>query len=155
MVRRIIAQLLSFSDFVFDFDADLDLICSFRFMFSPILLGNKINRNDKNIPAHLLGNMWAQSWVNLYERIKPFKNASELDITALLQRNNFTAFKIFKESDRFYQSLGLESNEMSYTGKSIIEKPSDRLIVCHASAWVCIVDNVPFCLYYKLFSISN
>lgn len=37
-------------------------------------------------------------------------------------------------SDEFYQSLGLESNEMSYTGDSIIEKP-EQLIVCHASAW--------------------
>lgn len=38
-------------------------------------------------------------------------------------------------SDEFYGSLGLESNEMSYTGDSIIEKPLDKLIVCHASAW--------------------
>lgn len=85
-----------------------------------------------------LGNMWAQSWVNLYDRIKPFKNASVIDLTAALKRNNFTALKIFEESDRFYQSLGLESNKMSYTGPSIIEKPKDRLIVCHASAWVRI-----------------
>lgn len=87
----------------------------------------------------LLGNMWGQTWINLYERIKPFENSSNLDVTASLQRNNFTALKIFEESDRFYQSLGLESNNMSYTGNSIIEKPKDRLIVCHASAWVSIV----------------
>lgn len=86
----------------------------------------------------LLGNMWGQTWINLYERIKPFENSSNLDVTASLQRNNFTALKIFEESDRFYQSLGLESNNMSYTGNSIIEKPKDRLIVCHASAWVSI-----------------
>lgn len=42
---------------------------------------------------------------------------------------------MFQESDRFYKDLGLKSNEMSYTGLSIIEKPDDRLIVCHASAW--------------------
>lgn len=100
--------------------------------------GDKIDRNDKNIPAHLLGNMWAQSWVSLYDRIKPFNTSSDLDITASLQRNNFTALNIFQESDRFYKSLGLESNEMSFTGASIIEKPEDRLIVCHASAWVRI-----------------
>lgn len=99
---------------------------------------DKVGRNDNNIPAHLLGNMWAQSWENLYERIKPFKNASDLDITASLQRHNFTPMKIFEEADRFYQSLGLESNKMSYTNQSIIEKPKDRLIVCHASAWVSL-----------------
>lgn len=106
------------------------------------VLGDKIDRNDKNIPAHLLGNMWGQTWANLYERIKPYANSSDLDITSSLQRNNFTALKIFQESDRFYQSLGLEPNTMSYTGDSIIEKPKDKLIVCHASAWVCILSIV-------------
>lgn len=81
--------------------------------------------------------MWAQSWGNLYERIKPF-DGSDLDITSALKRHNYTALKIFQKADSFYQSLGLPSNEMSYTGDSIIEKPKDRLIVCHASAWVCI-----------------
>lgn len=99
----------------------------------------------KFIPAHLLGNMWAQTWANLYERIKPY-NASDLDITAALIRNNYTALNIFEESDRFFQSMGLESNKMSYTGKSIITKPTDRLIVCHASAWVCII-----CFLFFLF----
>lgn len=49
--------------------------------------------------------------------------------------NGFTPQEIFTEADRFYKSLGLESSEMSYTGDSIIEKPADRLIVCHGSAW--------------------
>lgn len=103
------------------------------------LLGdNLVDPQSKFIPAHLLGNMWAQSWGNLYERIKPF-DGSDLDITSALKRNNYTALKIFQKADSFYQSLGLPSNEMSYTGDSIIEKPKDRLIVCHASAWVCIL----------------
>lgn len=46
-----------------------------------------------------------------------------------------TVLQMFQESDRFYIDLGLKSNEMSYTGLSIIEKPDDRLINCHASAW--------------------
>lgn len=46
-----------------------------------------------------------------------------------------SVLQMFQESDRFFQDLGLKSNEMSYTGLSIIEKPEDRLIICHASAW--------------------
>lgn len=42
---------------------------------------------------------------------------------------------MFQESDKFYQTLNLEPMEMSYTNLSIIEKPKDRTIVCHASAW--------------------
>lgn len=49
------------------------------------IYGDRMDKRDPLIPAHLLGNMWGQSWVNLYERIKPYKNASEVDITQSLQ----------------------------------------------------------------------
>lgn len=86
------------------------------------------------IPAHLLGNMWAQSWVNLYERIKPF-NTDLVDVSEAMVAQGYDALKMFEESNRFYLSLGLENNNMSYTGESIIERPEDRVIACHASAW--------------------
>lgn len=47
----------------------------------------EMNENDPLIPAHLLGNMWAQSWVNLFDRIKPFPNVADLDITKKLRVN--------------------------------------------------------------------
>lgn len=40
----------------------------------------KIQSNDTHLPAHVLGNMWAQSWDHLYEKMKPF-TASDLDVT--------------------------------------------------------------------------
>lgn len=97
--------------------------------------GDKMNASDPLIPAHLLGNMWAQTWHDLYDRIKPYKNVVDIDVTDALRKNNFTALRMFQESDRFYKSLGLAPMEMSYTPPSIIEKPTDRVIVCHASAW--------------------
>lgn len=97
--------------------------------------GTAMDENDPLIPAHLLGNMWAQSWVNLYDRIKPCKNATDFDITKGLVTAGYSPLKMFEESDRFYQSLDLEPMKMSYTNLSIIEKPKDRVIVCHASAW--------------------
>lgn len=49
---------------------------------------------------------------------------------------HYNALKMFEISDEFYMSLGLPSNNMSYTGKSIIVKPADQKIIqCHASAW--------------------
>lgn len=79
--------------------------------------------------------MWAQSWSNLYEDTKPFNNGTVLDVTANLIAQKYDAFKMFETSNEFYMSLGLPSNKMSYTGDSVIEKPSDRTIQCHASAW--------------------
>lgn len=79
--------------------------------------------------------MWAQSWVNLYGRIKPFKNASSVDVTSSMQDLGYDALKMFEMSDDFYMSMGLPSSAMCYGEKAIIEKPEDRVIACHASAW--------------------
>lgn len=99
------------------------------------LYGSKVDPLSKNIPAHLLGNMWAQSWINLYDRIKPFKDASLVDVTKAMNDKGYTALKMFEMSDEFYQSMGLPNSTMSYTGESLIEKPSDKEVQCHASAW--------------------
>lgn len=98
------------------------------------IYGVKMDKDSDLIPAHLLGNMWAQSWVNLYERIKPFEDGSLIDITEKL-KEKMSVLEMFKESDRFYQDLGLEPNQMSYneTTGAVINKPTDRVITCHAS----------------------
>ncbi|XP_031624027.1 angiotensin-converting enzyme-like isoform X2 [Contarinia nasturtii] len=99
------------------------------------IYGDKFDCTSENIPAHLLGNMWAQSWEYLFEETKPFANGSSNDVTAKLQALKYNARKMFEISNEFYMSLGLPTNEMSYTGESIIEKPTNRTIQCHASAW--------------------
>jgi peptidyl-dipeptidase A len=93
---------------------------------------SKLNKDNKLIPAHLLGNMWAQSWVNLYERTKPY-NGSSIDVTAVMKEKNFTALQMFEISDKFFTDLGLPKNDMSYDVNrgAIIEKPKDRTITCH------------------------
>ncbi|XP_035679968.1 angiotensin-converting enzyme-like, partial [Branchiostoma floridae] len=37
------------------------------------------------IPAHLLGNMWSQSWVNIYSLVEPYPNKTSLDVTAKMK----------------------------------------------------------------------
>ncbi|XP_053674124.1 angiotensin-converting enzyme-like [Anopheles nili] len=96
--------------------------------------GDRMDKENPMIPAHLLGNMWAQSWANLYERLKPFPNASLVDVTAKMKELGYNATKMFEMSDEFYQSMGLPSSAMSYGPKAVIEKPPQK-IVCHASAW--------------------
>lgn len=53
------------------------------------IYGTKMNTSDPLIPAHLLGDMWAQKWGSLYDRIKPFKNSSDIDINNALQVHCF------------------------------------------------------------------
>ncbi|KAF7239081.1 Angiotensin-converting enzyme [Varanus komodoensis] len=88
------------------------------------------------IPAHLLGNMWAQSWANIFDLVMPFPNAAKVDATPAMKRQGWTPKKMFEQSDSFFQSLGLIPMPPEFWEKSMLEKPADgREVVCHASAW--------------------
>ncbi|XP_038018778.1 angiotensin-converting enzyme [Motacilla alba alba] len=88
------------------------------------------------IPAHLLGNMWAQSWSNIFDLVIPFPDATKVDATPAMKTQGWTPKRMFEESDRFFTSLGLIPMPQEFWDKSMIEKPSDgREVVCHASAW--------------------
>ncbi|XP_055860968.1 angiotensin-converting enzyme-like isoform X3 [Biomphalaria glabrata] len=89
-----------------------------------------------HIPAHLLGNMWAQQWDGLIEELTPFPNKASFDVTDEMVKQNYTALKIFQTADHFFQSLGMIPMPPEFWNKSMLEKPTDgRDVVCHASAW--------------------
>ncbi|MBN3296564.1 angiotensin-converting enzyme [Amia ocellicauda] len=88
------------------------------------------------IPAHLLGNMWAQSWSNIYDLVTPYPDASQVDATPAMISQGWDAKRMFEESDHFFTSLGLLPMPPEFWNKSMLEKPKDgRNVVCHASAW--------------------
>ncbi|KAJ8030388.1 Angiotensin-converting enzyme [Holothuria leucospilota] len=88
------------------------------------------------IPAHLLGNMWAQSWINLMDDVVPYPGKPSVDITPVLQEENYTPLQMFEISDEFFKSIGLIEMPQEFWDESMIEKPTDgREVVCHASAW--------------------
>lgn len=88
------------------------------------------------IPAHLLGNMWAQSWANIFDLVMPFPNAIKVDATPAMKKQGWTPIMMFNESDNFFKSLGLLPMPPEFWSKSMLEKPTDgREVVCHASAW--------------------
>uniref|UniRef100_A0A2K5I5V9 Angiotensin-converting enzyme n=1 Tax=Colobus angolensis palliatus TaxID=336983 RepID=A0A2K5I5V9_COLAP len=88
------------------------------------------------IPAHLLGNMWAQTWSNIYDLVVPFPSAPSMDPTEAMLKQGWTPRRMFKEADDFFTSLGLLPVPPEFWSKSMLEKPTDgREVVCHASAW--------------------
>lgn len=90
---------------------------------------------DGPIPAHLLGNMWAQSWDNIYDIVAPYPNKKSMDVTNTMKAKNMTVLDMFKMSEEFFTSLGLIKMTPEFWKNSIFEKPADREMVCHASAW--------------------
>ncbi|XP_071782790.1 angiotensin-converting enzyme [Centroberyx gerrardi] len=88
------------------------------------------------IPAHLLGNMWAQTWSGIMDLAMPYPDATQVDATPAMVAKGWNAIRMFNESDKFFTSLGLLPMPEEFWKKSMLEKPSDgRKVVCHASAW--------------------
>jgi len=97
--------------------------------------GEGVVGSDGKIPAHLLGNMWAQSWGNIYDLVKPENEGTPVDVTALLKKHNYDAIKMVKTGEGFFTSLGFEPLPETFWQRSLFTKPRDREVVCHASAW--------------------
>ena len=73
------------------------------------------------MPAHLLGNMWAQSWVNIEDLVKPYPDKPSLDVTAKMKAKGWTPRKMFELADQYFTSMGLPPVPSSFwTGQSNI-----------------------------------
>jgi peptidyl-dipeptidase A len=91
--------------------------------------------DGKPIPAHLLGNMWAQQWAEIYPLVEPYPGVLDLDVTAALKKQKYDAVKITQSAESFYVSLGFPKLPQTFWERSLLSKPRDRDVQCHASAW--------------------
>jgi peptidyl-dipeptidase A len=90
---------------------------------------------DGMIPAHLLGNMWAQEWGNIYDIVAPAAATPQFDLTKLLRAKNTDAKGMARYGEGFFTSLGFDPLPQTFWERSLFTKPADREVVCHASAW--------------------
>jgi peptidyl-dipeptidase A len=87
------------------------------------------------IPTHLLGNMWAQDWSNIYPLVAPPDADPGFDLTKILESKKKDPIEMVRSGERFFTSLGFEPLPKSFWERSMFVKPRDRDVVCHASAW--------------------
>jgi peptidyl-dipeptidase A len=87
------------------------------------------------IPCHLLGNMWAQSWEGIYPLLAPPEERTPFDLTKALVDRGTTPEEMVRYAERFFVSLGLDPLPASFWERSMLTRPRDREVVCHASAW--------------------
>jgi peptidyl-dipeptidase A len=92
------------------------------------------------IPAHLLGNVWAQDWPNIYKLVAPANADPGYDLTEILKARKTDALQMARYGESFFKSLGFAPLPETFWERSLFTKPRDRDVVCHASAWD--VDNV-------------
>ncbi len=107
-------------------------------------LGDKYGKDvvppGKAIPAHLLGNIWAQDWGNIYDLVAPPNADPGYDLTKIIEKRKIKPEEAVRYGERFFTSLGFAPLPDTFWKRSLFTKPRDREVVCHASAWD--VDNV-------------
>jgi peptidyl-dipeptidase A len=99
------------------------------------LYGDAVLADSGKIPAHLLGNMWAQSWVNIYDLVAPASDGNSYDLNQLIEKSVADEEAMVKIGEAFFSSLGFEQLPETFWQRSQFVRPRDREVICHASAW--------------------
>jgi peptidyl-dipeptidase A len=97
--------------------------------------GAEVVPADQPIRADLLGNMWAQTWGNIAKSVAPKGAEVPYDLTEVLAEEGYTPKKMVEVGEAFFTSLGIAPLPETFWERSLITKPEDREVVCHASAW--------------------
>ncbi|MDT8999242.1 M2 family metallopeptidase [Paucibacter sp. APW11] len=97
--------------------------------------GHEVVPASGPIPAHLFGNMWSQSWENLYPLLKPSTPGGDYELSRVLAERKPSPEQMVRIGEGFYTSLGLEALPASFWTRSVFSKTTDHEMVCHASAW--------------------
>jgi len=87
------------------------------------------------MPAHVLGNQWAQQWGNIYDLVKPENTDLGYDLDALVKEKVRDEKHMVEIAEGFFTSLGFEPLPDSFWERSMFVEPTDHKAVCHASAW--------------------
>ena len=87
------------------------------------------------MPAHLLGNIWAQDWTNIYPLVAPANADPGFSLTDILKKRKTPPLDMVRTGERFYTSLGFAPLPQTFWDRSLFARPRDREVVCHASAW--------------------
>jgi peptidyl-dipeptidase A len=111
-----------------------ELHCHVRARLGEVYGEDKVPQ-DQPIPAHLLGNMWAQGWGFIYDLIEPYPGVAEIDVDTTLKTKNYSPQEMVRSAENFYTSLGMPRMPDTFWERSMFSKPADREVVCHASAW--------------------
>ena len=98
--------------------------------------GDEIVSNSNPLPVHMLGNMWGQSWSNIYDLVYPKQDEiSTVNLTKIIEERNLSEIDMVEYAEDFFISIGFEALPETFWERSLFVKPADRSVVCHASAW--------------------
>ncbi|XP_050313314.1 angiotensin-converting enzyme [Anthonomus grandis grandis] len=87
------------------------------------------------LPSHILGNMWAQSWTNIFDITEPYPGQHFLDVTPEMVKQGYTPIDLFRLGEDFFVSMNFSAMPLDFWQGSVFEEPLDRVVLCTPSAW--------------------
>ena len=98
--------------------------------------GDEVISKTGPLPVHMLGNMWGQSWSNIYDLVYEEKPDSKyIDVTKIIDEKSLSEIEMVEYAEDFFISMGFKPLPETFWERSLFVKPRDRSVVCHASAW--------------------
>ena len=97
--------------------------------------GDAVQPKTGAIRADLLGNMWAQDWGNINDITAPPASNPGYDLNKVLVAKGYDPIKMVKTGEAFFTGMGLPPLPETFWERSLITRPQDREVQCHASAW--------------------
>ena len=98
--------------------------------------GDEVISKSGPLPVHMLGNMWGQSWSNIYDLVYEEKLDSKyIDVTKIINEKSLSEIEMVEYAEDFFISMGFKPLPKTFWERSLFVKPRDRSVVCHASAW--------------------
>ncbi len=98
--------------------------------------GDEVISKTGPLPVHMLGNMWGQSWSNIYDLVYEEKPDSKyIDVTKIINEKSLSEIEMVEYAEDFFISMGFKPLSKTFWERSLFVKPRDRSVVCHASAW--------------------
>ena len=98
--------------------------------------GDDVVSESGPLPVHLLGNMWGQSWSNIYDLVYTEESQqNSVNVSKIIEEKRLDEIDMVKYAEDFFLSIGFEPLPDTFWERSLFVKPRDRSVVCHASAW--------------------
>lgn len=87
------------------------------------------------IPAHILGDMWGQSWAGIVPFALPYPGKTLVDVTPEMVQQGYTPLTMFQLAEEFFVSMNMSAMPHDFWALSALQQPADRHIHCQPSAW--------------------
>lgn len=67
--------------------------------------GSSVIRPDGPLPAHILGNLWAQDWSNIADIVLPYPPYKNIDVSDEMLHQSFTPLRYETRNSKLYLPL--------------------------------------------------